>query len=75
MWAVGVVCYFLLTGQPPFTGGGVEKILFMNISKGRFKIPEFLSSDASSFLKLLLNVDVKMRFTAEEALKHPFISK
>ena len=70
VWAVGVVCYYLLTGQPPFTGGGLDKILFKNIAKGHFKVPEFVCSDATSFLRLLLNVDASKRLSAEEALKH-----
>ncbi|KAI3408979.1 uncharacterized protein J3R85_019928 [Psidium guajava] len=52
-WSVGVLLFEMLTGKPPFIGGNREKIQ-QKIVKDKMKLPNFLSSEAHSLLKGLL---------------------
>mmetsp|Transcript_17209 Transcript_17209/g.25496 ORF Transcript_17209/g.25496 Transcript_17209/m.25496 type:complete len:646 (+) Transcript_17209:101-2038(+) len=76
MWSVGVICYILLGGYPPFHDDNQVR-LFMKIKKGSFtfhpKYWDSVSSDAKDLIRKMLVVDPKMRITAAEALQHPWI--
>ncbi|PON45595.1 cGMP-dependent kinase [Trema orientale] len=58
-WSVGVLLFEMLTGKPPFTGNR-EKIQ-QKIVKDKIKLPAFLSSEAHSLLKGLLQKDASKR--------------
>ncbi|KAL7466729.1 hypothetical protein ACHAXS_007014 [Conticribra weissflogii] len=72
LWSVGVITYTILTGFPPFNGHNDSEI-FDSIRRGHFYIPPYLSGQAVDFIKCLLRRDGRKRFTAEEALEHPWI--
>ncbi|KAM7532092.1 hypothetical protein LguiB_035502 [Lonicera macranthoides] len=55
-WSVGILLFEMLTGKPPFVGGNREKIQ-QKIIKDKIKLPAFLSSEAHSLLKGLLQKD------------------
>lgn len=76
VWAVGVICFILVTGQPPFNGKNNNRI-FLNIVKQSVKFPKHakLSEQLRSFILTLLNKDPLQRPSAAEALKLPFVSK
>jgi serine/threonine protein kinase len=76
VWSTGIVAYILLCGYPPFNGD-TDPDIFDAIKQASFGFPSqawgHISPEAKDFIKCLLRKDPKKRFTAEEALKHPWI--
>ena len=76
VWSVGTIAYILLCGYPPFNGHN-DPDIFKAIKKGHFDFPmpawANKSELAKDFIKCLLMKDTKNRFTAKEALGHPWI--
>jgi calcium-dependent protein kinase len=78
IWAIGVITFLLLSGDPPFGGcGGPEPLMQVreNILNSNFKFepPEIWanSSDlAKTFIRELLKTNPKDRPTAKEAQQH-----
>lgn len=73
-WSVGVLIFEMLTGQPPFFGGNRDKIQ-QKIIKDKIKLPAFLTSEAHSLLKGLLQKDPSRRLGSgamafEEVKRH-----
>eukprot|EP01084_Bolivina_argentea_P288476 495122_1 len=75
VWAIGVICFILVTGQPPFNGKNNNRI-FLNIVKQSVKFPKHakLSDTLKDFILTLLNKDPLKRPSATKALQHPFVS-
>ena len=76
VWSTGIVAYILLCGYPPFNGD-TDPDIFEAIKQAYFNFPSqawsHVSPEAKDFIKCLLRKDPRKRFTAEEALKHPWI--
>jgi serine/threonine protein kinase len=76
VWSTGIVAYILLCGYPPFNGD-TDPDIFEAIKQASFNFPSqawgHVSPEAKDFIKCLLRKDPRKRFTAEEALKHPWI--
>jgi len=78
VWSVGVVAYILLCGFPPFNGSSDAEIRdATRRNRLHFRGNAWLnkSDDALDFMKCMLRKDPRRRFTAREALMHPWIRK
>jgi calcium-dependent protein kinase len=83
VWAIGVITFLLLSGDPPFGGcGGPEPLLQVraNILKGAFSFePGYIWANVSeagkSFISQLLKPDPQDRPTAEDAQQHEWLKK
>ncbi|KAL8504946.1 hypothetical protein ACS0TY_016229 [Phlomoides rotata] len=59
-WSVGILLFEMLTGKPPFIGGNREKIQ-RKIVKDKLKLPAYLTPEAHSLLKGLLQKEPDRR--------------
>lgn len=77
LWSLGVICYMLLSGTPPFGGKTPDDIHNSTLTKP-LVFPErafrHVSKVSIDFLSRLLVKDPTLRMTTEEALQHPFIA-
>jgi len=76
IWSMGVICYVLLAGYPPFYDED-QKRLFKKIKEGRYHFHEDYwgntSPNAINLIQMMLCVDQKKRWTAAQLLQHPWI--
>lgn len=76
LWATGVITYVLLCGFCPFYHQN-NSVLYQMIIKGEFTFPspyfDKVSPFAKDFVCKLLQVDPARRWTANQALGHPWI--
>jgi len=77
-WAAGVIAFTLVQGAPPFsteerTKNKKKKDLFNKIANQEPAWTYPLSKSAKSFLQGMLEKDQTKRFTAMDALKHPWL--
>ncbi|XP_004676703.1 PREDICTED: serine/threonine-protein kinase 17A isoform X1 [Condylura cristata] len=78
MWSIGVLTYVMLTGISPFLGNNKQET-FLNISQMNLSYSEeefdVVSESAVDFIKRLLVQKPEDRATAEECLKHPWLTQ
>ncbi|KAI7886747.1 Pkinase-domain-containing protein [Lichtheimia hyalospora FSU 10163] len=79
MWSLGVMLYICLCGFPPFNEEFEPPSMKDQIRLGLYDFPpqywDDISEDAKDLIKGLLTVDPTKRLTAEDALKHKWMSQ
>jgi calcium/calmodulin-dependent protein kinase I len=78
IWSAGVITFIILCGHPPFwdtTRAGLYKKIMAGAYD--FTYPEWagVSETAKDFVRHLMCVDVKKRFTADQCLEHPWLAE
>lgn len=77
LWSLGVIAYMLLSGAPPFYGKNDEAIK-ASIVQGEYTFPHELfrdvSDEAMAFVSTLLAYNIEYRYTADQALIHPWLA-
>ena len=77
IWSMGVICYVLLAGYPPFYDEDQKK-LFKKIKEGRYYFHEDywsnVSEEAMDLIRKMLCLSQQERWTAEQLLRHPWIT-
>ncbi|ABN64940.2 Calcium/calmodulin-dependent protein kinase, partial [Scheffersomyces stipitis CBS 6054] len=76
IWSLGCLVYVLLTSHLPFNGK-TQAQMFSKIKKGEFHEAPLnsyeISPEGRDFLSCCLQVNPRLRVTAEEALKHVWL--
>ncbi|XP_063065564.1 calcium/calmodulin-dependent protein kinase IGb [Engraulis encrasicolus] len=75
-WSIGVITYILLCGYPPFYEE-TETRLFAKIMKAQYEFDspfwDDISDSAKDFIRNMMQKNPKMRYSPEQALRHPWI--
>ncbi|XP_063715388.1 serine/threonine-protein kinase Pak-like isoform X2 [Symsagittifera roscoffensis] len=78
VWSLGIMAIEMLEGEPPYLNETPIKALYLIINQGTPRLSEESEKRASkeflSFLSSCLEIEVEKRPTADELLKHPFIT-
>ena len=77
-WSVGIILYMMLVGRAPFDGKDDEEIICkINSADYNSKEPKLLkhSPEVRDLVDKLLQKDTNKRYSAKEALKHPWFEK
>jgi len=78
LWSVGVIMYVMLCGYPPFFGETDAEVLSkVRLGNFTFNAADWknVSEDAKSLIRMLLKMNPKDRYTAEQALNHTWIKE
>lgn len=77
VWSAGVILYIMLGGVPPFIGDTVEDT-FEAVLRANLRFPprifRSVSSSAKDLIRKMLCKDVSRRFSAEQVLRHPWVT-
>jgi len=72
IWSCGVILFAIVCGYLPFEDPNTA-VLYKKILSGDYTIPSFVSEEAKDLISKLLKTDVAERYSAEEALDHPWL--
>lgn len=76
LWSIGVISFMLLSSSMPFDGPNrVEVIRKIRIGKYSYANPRWkkVSDESRRFISALLVKDPRLRLTAEQALRNPWL--
>ncbi|XP_016387841.1 mitogen-activated protein kinase kinase kinase 19-like [Sinocyclocheilus rhinocerous] len=76
IWSIGCTVYEMATGKPPLAHmNKMAALFYIGAQKGLMpSLTDDFSTHAKSFVKACLTRDPKQRPSAEELLRHPYIS-
>ncbi|XP_051994229.1 maternal embryonic leucine zipper kinase-like [Xyrauchen texanus] len=72
VWSIGVLLYALLCGFLPFDDDNCM-VLYRKITRGKYRIPQWLSPASILLLNHTMQVDPKRRLTVKQLLDHPWV--
>lgn len=72
LWSLGVLCFELLTGEPPFQTKSYDET-FVKITQVKYNMPEFVSEGAKNFISKLLVAKPEQRMPLQAVKTHPWI--
>merc|ERR1712187_927886 len=76
LWSCGVIMYVMLCGYPPFFGETDAEVL-SKVRLGNFSFNaadwKNVSEDAKNLIRMLLKMNPRDRYTAEQALNHVWV--
>lgn len=80
IWSLGILLIEMIHGDPPYLEESPLRALFLIATKGKpidqlGRKRDYLSADIISFLNGCLESNPDKRWSASEALQHPFIQK
>ncbi|RDB24664.1 Serine/threonine-protein kinase ark1 [Hypsizygus marmoreus] len=75
LWALGVLTYEFLIGNPPFEDRSSVQNTYRRIAKVDLKLPASISLEARDLIARLLQYDPQRRIPLSDVLRHPWIIK
>ncbi|CAL1713551.1 unnamed protein product [Somion occarium] len=75
LWALGVLTYEFIVGNPPFEDMSGYNATYKRIAKVDLRIPNTVSPEARDVITRLLQYDPEKRLALSEVRKHPWIVK
>ncbi|KAJ8591128.1 kinase-like protein [Rhizopogon salebrosus TDB-379] len=74
-WALGVLTYEFLVGNPPFEDRNSVNATYRRIAKVDLKIPSLVSAEAKDLITQLLKYNPEERIPLTDVSRHPWIVK
>ncbi|WVZ92744.1 hypothetical protein U9M48_038788 [Paspalum notatum var. saurae] len=74
IWSCGVILYVLLAGSLPFPEDNIAA-MFRKMSRGDYRCPPWLSTDARRLIPRLLDPNPDTRITVAQLVETPWFSK
>ncbi|CAD6996449.1 unnamed protein product [Ceratitis capitata] len=73
LWSLGVLCYELIVGRPPFLATDYDET-YKKIIKIDYKLPDYVSRAAAHFMSKLLVLNPQQRLPLDQVFLHPWVA-